>query len=99
MSTVRDDFYKLGVIRGGLLLLRPPDALQLIRRCKQLGLPVLGVDGFFLTATTTQPSMEYSIDLSGSRKPPSIAESWDMAEAFVTKRLATDLFFEVAIEE
>ncbi len=97
MTRVQDEFRTVGVTRGGLLMLRPADAIQMVRRCRELDIEVLGIDGFFLTATTTQPTMENSIDLSGSRKPTSNAEGWETAEAFIAQRSTSDLFFEIVI--
>jgi hypothetical protein len=41
-------------------------ALEFVRECKKEGIVILGIDAFFLTETTTQPSMEDSIDFSAS---------------------------------
>jgi hypothetical protein len=49
-------------------MLRPSDAIEMVHRCRERSIEVLGVDGFILTAATTQPTLEHSIDLSGSRK-------------------------------
>lgn len=99
MARVQDEFQSVGVVRGSVFMLRPSDAMDMIQRCKELGVEVLGVDGFILTATTTQPTMENSIDLSGSRKPQCIADGWEIAEKFIAERSAKDLFFEVVIRE
>jgi len=99
MARVEDEFRPVGVIKGGLLMLRPSDALKMVHRCRERGIGILGIDGFILTATSTQPAMEHSIDLSGSRKPASIVDGWDRAERFIAERAATDLFFEIVTDE
>ncbi|MGH9352380.1 MAG: hypothetical protein ACRD2G_09495, partial [Terriglobia bacterium] len=99
MQRIKDEFHGSGTIRGGLLLLRPNDALRLVQRCCEQDIKVLGVDGFILTACTTQPSMEQSIDLSdleGIRNP---VNCWERAEVFLKERETTDLFFEVVLDE
>ena len=80
-------------------MLRPADAIRLVQRCRDSGIEILGIDGFILTPTTTQPTMEHSIDLSGSRRTATSAENWTMAERFLSERLATDLFFEVVLDD
>jgi len=71
----------------------------MVRRCRERGIEILGIDGFILTDTTTQPTMEHSIDLSGSRRPAAVADGWEKAERFIAERATTALFFEVVVRE
>jgi hypothetical protein len=80
--------------RGGTLILPAPDALALIQRARREHVPVLGLDAFRLTPSTTQPDLANSIDFSGAscRTNP-----WAEAEAFLEERLASGLEFEVIL--
>jgi hypothetical protein len=94
MEPIEQEFSCKGVLRGGLLLLKAKDALDMVRRCRELGIEVLGIDGFRITERTTQPLMEESIDLS--RLGGGI-NTWAQAESFLGSRVDTNLFFEVVI--
>ena len=94
MEPLEQEFCSKGVLRGGILLLKATDALEMVRRCRELGVEVLGIDGFRITDQTTQPLMEESIDLS---KPGGAHDGWTLAEAFLGRRADTDIFFEVVI--
>lgn len=50
--------------RGGIYLHPKNDALQFILKCKKQGIAILGIDGFFISEDTTQPSLDNSIDFS-----------------------------------
>jgi hypothetical protein len=93
MSIARE-FINRGTLRGGVLLLEPSDALAMIERAEQLGVPVLGIDGFRMTETTTQPDMEHSIDLSSTGHG-----AWHEAGEFISARADRGLMFEVVADE
>jgi hypothetical protein len=80
-------------------MLHPGDAIELVRRCRERGIEVLGVDGFRLTERTTQPVMEQSIDLSGLEDLRRRSACWDRAEEFLLQRSTSDLFFKVVYKE
>jgi hypothetical protein len=94
MEPIEQEFAARGVIRGAVLMFRPQHALDMVRQCRERGLRVLGLDGFKLTAKTTQPVMEQSIDLSW---PTDRNDAWSRAESFLAERLESDLYFEVVI--
>ncbi len=93
MEPIEQEFAAQGVIRGGELLLKPKDALDMVRRCGEEGIEVLGLDGFKLTEQTIQTVMEQSIDVSFPRS----SDSWRKVESFLAARLDSDLYFEVVI--
>jgi hypothetical protein len=93
MEPIEQEFAAKGVIRGGELLLKPRDALDMVRRCHEEGIEVLGLDGFKLTEQTIRPVMEASIDLSFPRN----GDTWRRAESFLATRLDSDLYFEVVM--
>lgn len=82
---------------GGLLLLAPADALALVRRAEQEGLPILGVDGIFLTPRGAVSPIEHIADFSGA-----VVEgggSWRCAVEFIEERRDHGLVFEVTLGE
>lgn len=98
-SKFEAEFRSKAVIRGGLLLFRPADAIDVIRRCREQKVRVLGLDGFRVTATSTQPLMEHSVDFSADTRAQSDEENWQLAEDFLRQRgESSDILFEVTIE-
>src|SRR3982751_6195829 len=83
-----------GPERGGILMLRPADALALVRRARAERVPVLGVDAFDLGPAATRPLSEHTLDFSGAscRTNP-----WSEAEAFLEERAESDMHFEVVL--
>jgi len=90
---IRSQFESRGIRRGGILFLAPRDALDMIRVCREYGVPILGIDGFVLDAVATQPDMTNSIDISLMPN----ADSWAIAKQFVEDRASSNLRFEVVI--
>ena len=83
----------------GLRLFRPDDAIDVIRRCRDLGIRVLGVDAFLdPPGEVVQPALEHSVDFSSVRHRSLLADSWRHAEDFVRERLARPFLFEVITE-
>jgi len=95
LDPIEREFAAKGLIRGGVLLLEPEEALNMVRRCRAMKIRVLGLDGFVVTDKTTQPSMEHSVDLSKEQKDTSTC--WDEAEGFLRSRLNSGMFFEVVV--
>ena len=90
-------FTPRGERRGGVLFLDVATALELVAAARRAGVRVLGVDGFRLSATVTQPLMEFSLDLT--RSPTrSAADPWGTVENFLRPHRGTDLRFEVVLE-
>ncbi|MFL5606608.1 MAG: hypothetical protein ACJ8AD_09200 [Gemmatimonadaceae bacterium] len=80
---------------GNLLLLTPTDAIALVRRAADEGVPILGIHGFFMTPESTESPLEHIADFSKA-----VANGhgcWQEAEAFIRERIATDLVFELTL--
>ena len=80
---------------GGLLLLRAPDAIALVNRAAEEGVPILGVDGVVVTPTSTESPIEHVADYSSA-----VADGhgcWQDAESFIRDRAATGIFFELTL--
>jgi len=93
MASVEDEFRPKNIGHGGILMLRPTDALSMILRCRDLQILVLGIDAFILTEHTTQPVMEHSVDLSDYAQ----GDSWTLAEKFLRKRMDKGFVFEIVV--
>jgi hypothetical protein len=80
---------------GGLLLLAPADALALVQRAADEGVPILGVDGLRVREGTTESPLEHLADFSAS-----VAEGhgcWEAAETFIRAREGEGLVFEITL--
>ena len=80
---------------GGLLLLQPADAVALVNRAAEEGVPVLGVDGLQVTEGSTVSPLEHVADFSKA-----VAQGhgcWEEAESFIRARANLGLVFEVAL--
>ena len=93
---LRQEFAPRGVPHaGGLLLLRAPDAIALVNRAAEEGVPILGVDGFVVGPASTQSPIEHVADYSSA-----VAKGhgcWQDAESFIRDRAATGLVFELTL--
>jgi hypothetical protein len=97
-SELEAEFANRAIVRGGLYLLRPLDAVDFVDRCREESTEILGLDGFRITENTTQPMMDQSVDFSSSNILSSKdGDTWKSAIAFLIERKDLDLFFEVVI--
>ncbi len=98
MHSIYQDFVDLGTVRGGILFLPATAAVELISRARENNMRVLGVDGFFLTPQTTQPTLEHSVDYSRDFASTPAFDSWSAAKEFILKRQTLGLVYEVVLE-
>ncbi len=77
------EFGARGTLRGGILILRPDEAIAPVRRARDTGSGVLGLDAFQITGTSTQPLMEHSTDYPGAGALPR-SDTWAEAERFLS---------------
>ncbi|MBB1139568.1 hypothetical protein [Myroides sp. WP-1] len=94
MNKIEVLFSSRAINRGGILLFSKRDALDFIEQCKYFEIVILGIDGFFISESLTQPSLEDSIDYSGTL---SISGIYEKALEFVNNRDA-NLYFEIICE-
>jgi hypothetical protein len=81
--------------RGGLLLLRPADAVALVRSAADEGVPILGVDGLRVSDAQTESPVEHLADYS--RRVAEGHGCWQDAEAFILEREEAGLVFELTL--
>jgi hypothetical protein len=94
MEDLEQTFVAGGIQRGGVLMFRAPDALDFIEAARQQQTPVLGIDSFIVTETTTQPLLEHTLDLTAGSLP---ADTWSQARRFVEERRDSGFLFEVVV--
>lgn len=92
MQDLEQSFAVRGIRRGGVLMFAAPSALAFIEAARQQQTPVLGVDSFVVTDTSTQPLMEHTLDLSVGGLP---TDTWSEARRFVNERRDLGFMFEI----
>ncbi len=80
---------------GGLLLLATDDAVALVRRAADARIPILGVDGIFVSERGTESPTEHLADYSAA--VASGHGCWSSAEAFIEERRTAGMVFEVVL--
>lgn len=95
MTDIEQEFRAKGEQRGGVLLLNPADAIDMVRRCREENVRILGLDAFILKEKTVQPVMAESIDYGDQVE---IDDRWSHAEAFLNARDGKGLHFEVVAD-
>ena len=82
---------------GGLLLLSAADAVALVERAANEGLPVLGIDGISVSQGRTDSLVENIADFSSAVSAGK--GCWEEAKAFIDVRRRGGLVFEVVLGE
>jgi hypothetical protein len=95
---IEREFTSRGILRGGLLLLQPSDAIDMVHRCSEESVPVLGIDAFRIAATTTEPVIEDSIDFSSETRAVRSINAWQEAAQFLRNRQDKGLVFEIVLD-
>ena len=91
------EFAPRGILRGGLLMLAPDDAIAHIRRACDARITVLGIDAFRITERSTRPFMEHSVDYTTS-EAPAPPDPRREAKTFLPGYRYTELVFEVVLD-
>lgn len=96
MNRIENLFKDRVIQSGGINLYSKYDALSFIEECEKEAIYILGIDGFYITEDTTEPSLENSIDFSIlSLNKERI---YSMVKEFLDKK-GENLFFEIIYEE
>ncbi len=95
MNKVEKLFIDKSVHRYGIYLYSKTVALEFIRECIKQNIPILGIDGFFISENKTQPSMEDSINFSSQVFTVDIYEK---AILFINSR-SNNLYFEIVCSD
>ena len=81
--------------RGGTLMFEAPVAYEVIEAAKLAHRPILGVDCFILTESTTMSPLEHILDLS--RAVSQGIDTWSEARRFIEERQSFGFFFEIVV--
>jgi hypothetical protein len=95
--SISDTFKSRGILSGGVLLLKPDDALDLVEEARARAINVLGIDAFFASDSGITPSMEFSRSYSdefGAKENNHV-----MAIDHITRFRDDGLHFEVVLDE
>ena len=94
LTHIEKRFEKRALIRGGVFLLSPGDAIQFVKDCKEQGIAVLGIEGFKIFGQKIQPFQEHSLDFEDV-----VEDSHDITIKFLEERKDTGLWFEIVSED
>ena len=94
LTHIEKNFEKRALIKGGVFLLRPDDAIQFVKACKEQGIAVLGIEGFKIFGQHIQPFQEHSLDFDDV-----IEDSHETIIKFLEEREDTDLWFEIVSDD
>lgn len=93
---IQNEFEPRGLRRGGVLFLTPDVAIEMVRRCREKNIEILGTDTFHLLKDATHPLIGETVDYtSGPDSKDRTIDRWSHAESFLRERLESGLQFEV----
>lgn len=72
------------------------DALDVIKKCKELNRKIFGIDAFKITEKITQPILEHSIDYKIVQESDN--GNWSEAIKFLQERMNEDFVYEIIYE-
>ncbi len=96
MNNIENLFKDKAIQRGGINLYSKYDALNFVQECYKQSVYILGIDGFYITDDTTEPSIGNSIDFTVL--PLKRENIFEMAKEFLREK-DDILFFEILYEE
>lgn len=98
LHPLEGEFLQRGKRIGGVFVLPPDAARDLVARAREENIPVLGVDAFRFVGGAIQPLMEESANYS-DLVPSSGFNSWDAADGHIEQRQEGTLHFEIVLGE
>lgn len=101
MDPLELEFKDRVILHRQLVLFRANDAIDFVRRCRELNRSILGIDGFRVSNEFIQPFMEYSVDYSSiawQTAHDGSEDIWQEAENFIMKHSELGLVFEVVYD-
>lgn len=98
MNDIHKEFFNRGIVRYGMFLFPKDIALEVITRCKELNIRILGIDTFLLIGLGIQPFQEYSPDYSYVDRHIDI---WKKAQDFIisTTNVNSLFVFEITMSQ
>ena len=68
-------------------------AFDIVDRCEQAGIGILGIEGFYLTDTMTMPQLDHILDLSGDPR------AYGTARDFLREGEGLPLYYEFTLDD
>lgn len=96
MHTINSFINDKAVTRGGINLFSKDNAVKFIKLCEKYKISILGIDGFYLEADKTIPSIENSVDFT--RTSLGLEETFKIAKEHVNKQNES-LYFEIVYSD
>jgi hypothetical protein len=90
------EFKRHGVHRRGTTYFCRRTALEIVDRCELLGIRILGIDGYYLTPSSTEQPIEWILDLSEAWKDRS---AYNSARTFLEMAVDLPLFYEFVLDD
>lgn len=84
---------------NGIFAFCSSDAIELIYEAKKQGIPLLGIDAFWIGQDSLQPSMEHSYDYSSEDSEIEPEGAHDHAITLIKNFRKYGLFFEITLDE
>jgi hypothetical protein len=90
------EFRRYGVQRLGTIYFCRRTALEIVDRCEAIGIRILGIDGFYLTANSTAQPIEWILDMS---EAPVDRSAYEAARSFIEMGTDLPLFYEFVLND
>lgn len=90
------EFRRYGVQRRGTTYFWRRTALEIVDRCEVAGVRILGIDGFYPTANSTEQPIEWILDLSRACADHS---AYNAARNFLEEAVDLPLFYEFVLND
>lgn len=93
MDLIENEFAQKAIIRGGTFLFRKSDAIDLINKCKELNMNILGIESFEIINNSIKPKeiLDCSVD-------ESYGGHCSLAIEFIQQPFNQNLVFEVVYD-
>jgi hypothetical protein len=92
---IEGPFAARGLKRGGTLMFEAAVAYEVIAAAKLAARPILGIDCFLVTESTTTSPLEHVLDLSNGVAAG--VDTWREARRFIKEREGLGFLFEVVV--
>jgi hypothetical protein len=89
-------FERYSVQRLGTAYFCRRTALEIVDQCETVGIRILGIDGFYLTPSSTEQPIEWILDLSEASMDQS---AYNAARQFLEQAIHLPLFFELVLAD
>jgi hypothetical protein len=93
LDLIEREFRSRAIIRGGIYLFQQSDAIDVVNKCKELHLKILGVDSYKIIGNSILP--KEILDCSINAKETG---NWLEAITFIQERFNKGLVFEIVYD-